>query len=125
MTDQPLAEPEHRYLPRNKLFAVVVPPIIVPVFLASADPTVVATSLPAIAAQFGHVDQISWVIVANLIASTIAAPAYGRLADLFGRRRMMLVAISIFGTAALLCAMAPTLHALIAARVLQGSAPAG
>ncbi len=125
MTDQPLAESEHRYLPRNKLFGVVVPPIVMPVFLAAADPTVVATSLPAIAAEFGHVEQLSWVIVANLIASTIAAPAYGRLADLFGRRRMMLVAISIFALAAVLCAMAPNLHALIAARVLQGFGAGG
>jgi MFS family permease len=106
--------------PRRSLFRTVVPPIIVPVFLASADGTVVATALPAIAADLGEVDRLSWIIVANLIASTVAAPAYGRLADLYGRRRIMVVALVIFMMASTLCAFAPTLPLLLAARVLQG-----
>ncbi len=105
--------------PRN-LFRTVVPPIVLPVFLAAADGTVVATALPAIAASLGEVEKLSWIVIANLIASTVAAPAYGRLADLFGRRRMMVVALCVFMTASLLCAMAPTLPLLLAARVLQG-----
>jgi len=125
VNDQPILEAEPHYLPHRNLFGLVVPPIVFPVFLAAADGTIVATALPAIAAEFGHVEQLSWIIVANLIASTIAAPAYGRLADLFGRRRMMLVAVSIFACAALLCALAPSLHLLIAARVLQGFGAGG
>jgi MFS family permease len=105
--------------PRN-LFRTVVPPIILPVFLAAADGTVVATALPAIAASLGEVEKLSWIVVANLIASTVAAPAYGRLADLFGRRRMMVVALCVFMAASVLCALAPTLPLLLAARVLQG-----
>ena len=50
------------------------PPIVLPVFLAAADGTVVATALPAIAASLGQVELLSWVVVANLIANTIAAP---------------------------------------------------
>ena len=79
----------HAYPPPRKLFLTVFPPIVLPVFLAAADGTVVATALPAIAASLGQVELLSWVIVANLIANTIAAPAYGRLGDLFGRRGMM------------------------------------
>src|SRR6185312_13373188 len=67
---------------RTNLFRTIVPPIILPVFLAAADGTVVATALPAIAATFGEVERLSWVVVANLIASTVAGPDYGRLADL-------------------------------------------
>jgi MFS family permease len=103
-----------------KLFGRIVPPIILPVFLSSADATVVATALPAIAASFGEVENLSWIVVANLIASTVAAPAYGRLGDSFGRRRMMLIALGIFMTASALCAVAPSFGLLLVARVLQG-----
>lgn len=110
----------HAYPPPRKLFLATFPPIVLPVFLAAADGTVVATALPAIAASLGQVEQLSWVVVANLIANTIAAPAYGRLGDLFGRREMMLVALSVFMAASLLCAFATSLDTLIGARVLQG-----
>ena len=106
--------------PARSLFRTVVPPIILPVFLAAADGTVVATALPAIAASLGEVENLSWIIVANLIASTVAAPAYGRLADLYGRRRIMVVALCVFMVASVLCALAPTLPLLLTARVLQG-----
>ncbi|MGC8476354.1 MAG: MFS transporter [Acetobacteraceae bacterium] len=102
------------------LFLAVVPPIMLPVFLGAADPTVVATTLPAIGAAFGHVRLLPWMVVANLMATTIAAAAYGRLADLFGQRRMLLMAMGTFVTAGALCAAAPTLDWLIAGRVLAG-----
>jgi MFS family permease len=111
--------------PPPNLFGLVVPPIILPVFLASADGTVVATALPAIAAAFGHVEYLSWIVVANLVASTVAAPAYGRLGDTFGRRRMMTVALAIFMAASGLCAFAPNFWLLLVARVLQGLGSGG
>jgi MFS family permease len=103
-----------------RLFRLVVPPIILPVFLSAADATVVATALPAIAASFGHVEYLSWIVVANLIASTVAAPAYGRLGDAFGRRRMMMVALGIFMAASALCALAANFWLLLGSRMLQG-----
>ena len=84
-----------------------------------------ATALPAIAAAFGDVEYLSWIVVANLIASTVAAPAYGRLGDAFGRRRMMMVALVIFMAASSLCALAPSFWLLLAARVLQGLGSGG
>ena len=107
-------------LPPHRLFRTIVPPIVLPVFLAAADGTVLATALPAIAASFGEVERLSWLVIANLIASTIAAPAYGRLADLFGRRPMMIVALCVFMAASLGCALAPNFEFLLLARVLQG-----
>ncbi len=126
VTDQPPTSPDapHTEAPRH-LFRTIVPPVILPVFLAAADGTVVATALPAIAASLGEVELLSWIVVANLIASTIAAPTYGKLADLFGRRRMMLMALTIFMLASLLCAVAPTFWSLLAARVLQGLGAGG
>jgi MFS family permease len=112
-------------LPPTHLFRRVVPPIVLPVFLASADATVVATALPAIAASFGEVEHLSWIVIANLVASTVAAPAYGRLGDAFGRRRMMTIALCIFMTASCLCALAPSFGLLLVGRVLQGLGAGG
>jgi EmrB/QacA subfamily drug resistance transporter len=91
-----------------------------PMFLAALDQTIVATALPAIAASIGGVERASWIVVSYLIASTIAAPIYGRLGDQFGRRRLMIVGLSIFVLASLLCAICTSVEMLTAARVLQG-----
>jgi len=101
-------------------FLTVFPSLMLPMFLAVVDQTIVATALPAIAAGTGEVERASWIVVAYLVAATIAAPIYGRLGDAFGRRRMMFVAIGISLTASLFCAVAPTLGLLTLARVLQG-----
>jgi EmrB/QacA subfamily drug resistance transporter len=91
-----------------------------PMFLAVVDQTIVATALPAIAAATGNVERASWVVVSYLIASTIAAPIYGRLGDAFGRRRLMFAGLFLFILASLLCAASPTIELLTLARVLQG-----
>jgi MFS family permease len=124
MTQQP-APAEPHVPPAPHLFRMVVPPIILPVFLASADGTVVATALPAIARAFGNVEFLSWIVVANLVASTVAAPAYGRLGDAFGRRRMMMAALGLFMAASCLCAVAPSFWLLLGGRVLQGLGSGG
>jgi len=105
--------------PRS-LFWRVFPSIMLPMFLAVADQTIVATALPAIASSLGEVERISWVVVSYLIANTIAAPVYGRLGDSFGRRRMMLTALVLFMAGSVLCALAPNIEFLTATRVLQG-----
>ena len=102
------------------LFLTVFPSIMLPMFLAVADQTIVATALPAIAADLGEVERVSWVVVSYLIANTIAAPVYGRLGDSFGRRRMMLGALALFIIGSVLCALAPSIELLTATRVIQG-----
>ncbi|HEY2758143.1 MAG TPA: MFS transporter [Pseudolabrys sp.] len=101
-------------------FLTVFPSIMLPMFLAVVDQTIVATALPAIAGEMGQVERTSWIVVSYLIASTVAAPIYGRLGDSFGRRLLMFVALGVFIVASLLCAVAPTILLLSAARVLQG-----
>ena len=91
-----------------------------PMFLAALDQTIVATALPAIAASTGDVERASWIVVSYLIASTVAAPVYGRLGDEYGRRRLMIVGLCVFIAASLLCALCTSIEALTAARVLQG-----
>jgi EmrB/QacA subfamily drug resistance transporter len=101
-------------------FLLVFPSIMLPMFLSVVDQTIVATALPAIAAATGQVERAPWVVVAYLIAATIAAPLYGRLGDSFGRRRMMFVALPTSMLGALCCAASPTIELLTAARALQG-----
>lgn len=115
-------EPEAGGAPsaQHPAFLAVFPSLMVPMFLAVADQTIVATALPAIAADTGAVERVSWIVVSYLIAATIAAPVYGRLGDAFGRKRLMFFAIAIFIVASLACALAPTIEWLTLARVLQG-----
>ena len=65
-------------------------------FLSALNQTIVATALPTIGRDFGDFENLSWVIIAYLLASTVVSPLYGKLSDIHGRRAMMLVAIGLF-----------------------------
>ena len=105
---------------KHPSFLAVFPSIMLPMFLAVVDQTIVATALPAIAAATGEVERASWIVVGYLIATTVAAPIYGRLGDSFGRKRIMFAALTVFMIASVLCAASPTILTLTLARVLQG-----
>ncbi|WP_288754686.1 MFS transporter, partial [uncultured Pseudomonas sp.] len=66
------------------------------IFLGALDQTIVAVSLPAISAQFNDVGLLAWVISGYMVAMTVAVPIYGKLGDLYGRRRMILTGIGVF-----------------------------
>src|SRR3984885_10617417 len=89
-------------------------------FLAALDQTIVATALPTIGRQFQDVSNLSWVITAYLLASTAVAPVFGTLCDIYGRRAMIIVALSLFIVGSVLCGIAPNMPMLIVARGLQG-----
>src|SRR3954469_6393615 len=89
-------------------------------FLAALDQTIVATALPTIGRQFQDVSSLSWVITAYLLASTAVAPVFGTLSDIYGRRAMIITALSLFIAGSILCALAPNMPVLIVARGLQG-----
>jgi EmrB/QacA subfamily drug resistance transporter len=117
----PTGSPPDAVRPSSRaLFLTVFPSIMLPMFMAVADQTIVATALPSIASDLGEVERVSWVVVSYLIANTIAAPVYGRLGDSFGRKRMMLAALILFMIGSVLCAVAPNIELLTATRVLQG-----
>src|SRR6476646_5034483 len=89
-------------------------------FLAALDQTIVATALPTIGRQFQDVTNLSWVITAYLLAATAVAPVFGTLSDIYGRRAMIIVALSLFIAGSGLCGLAPNMTVLILARGLQG-----
>jgi len=95
------------------------------IFLGALDQTIVAVSLPAISAQFNDVGLLAWVISGYMVAMTVAVPIYGKLGDLYGRRRMILTGISLFTLASIACALAQDMQQLVLARVLQGIGAGG
>jgi len=94
--------------------------LLLTMFLAALDQTVVATALPTIGRQFQDVSSLSWVITAYLLASTAVAPVFGTLTDIYGRRVMIIAALSLFVAGSVMCALAPNMTVLILGRGLQG-----
>lgn len=88
--------------------------------LASLNQTVLSTALPTIVGELHGIDQMLWVITAFILASTIMMPVYGKLGDLFGRKALLLTAITIFVGGSVVGALAPDMTWLIIARVIQG-----
>src|ERR1700712_5085108 len=122
----PSDSPAPRVVPAApNLFLTVFPSIMLPMFLAAVDQTIVATALPAIAGTLGQVERVSWIVVAYLVANTIAAPVYGRLGDAIGRKTMMFVALAVFIVASILCALSASILELTLARLLQGAGGGG
>lgn len=99
---------------------VVICGVILGMFLASLDQTIIAAALPTIGQEFGALSHIGWIVTAYLVTSTAAAPIYGKLSDIHGRRRMLQLAMLIFVGTSLLCGLATSLPELILFRALQG-----
>jgi EmrB/QacA subfamily drug resistance transporter len=94
--------------------------LMVAMFLAALDQTIVATALPTIGREIGNAEDLSWAITAYLLASTTVTPLYGKLADVYGRRATLMTAILIFTVGSIACALSPTMTFLAFARALQG-----
>jgi EmrB/QacA subfamily drug resistance transporter len=90
------------------------------IFVAAMDSTVVGTALPTVAHQLGDFSLYPWVFSGYLLTATTTVPIWGRLADLFGRRRVLLAGLGIFVVASVLCGLSPSMPALIVFRTLQG-----
>ncbi|MGK5531367.1 DHA2 family efflux MFS transporter permease subunit [Streptomyces sp. URMC 129] len=89
-------------------------------FLAALDQTIVATALPTIVSDLGGLDHLSWVVTAYLLASTAGTPLWGKLGDQYGRKRLFQTAIVIFLIGSALCGLARNMPELIGFRFLQG-----
>jgi EmrB/QacA subfamily drug resistance transporter len=94
--------------------------VMVALFLAALDQTIVAPALPTIGRELGDFSSLAWVVTAYLVSATAVAPLYGKLSDIHGRRAVVLVGISTFIAGSVACALAPNIYLLIAARAVQG-----
>lgn len=89
--------------------------------LPSAGTSIANVALPTLAVEFGASSQdVQWVVIAYLLATTTIIVAAGRLGDMLGRRRILLIGIALFGVASIAAALAPSLWPLVAARAAQG-----
>src|SRR5947207_1405828 len=89
-------------------------------WLAALDQTVVSTALPTMVGELGGLAFLSWVVTAYLLTSTVVGPFYGKLGDLYGRKILLQVAISVFLVGSVLCGLARNMLELIAFRALAG-----
>src|SRR3954447_17451972 len=99
--------------------------IMLATLLAALDQTIVATALPKIVSDLHGFEHLSWVVTAYLVTSTVTVPLYGKLSDLYGRRLLFVVAISIFLAGSALCGAAQSMGELIAFRAIQGLGAGG
>lgn len=99
--------------------------LMVTVLIAALDQTIVATALPRIVADIGGLSSYSWVFGGYLLLQTVTVPIYGKLGDIHGRRRMLMVAVSIFLVGSVLCGVAQNMPELVAFRCVQGTGAGG
>ena len=93
--------------------------------LASLDQSIVSTALPTIVADLGGLDHLSWVVTSYILTSTIVAPLYGKLGDLYGRRNTIFVSVALFLLGSVLCGVATSMTFLIISRAIQGMGGGG
>jgi EmrB/QacA subfamily drug resistance transporter len=94
-------------------------------FLAALDQTIVSTALPTIVGDLGGLDHLSWVVTSYLLATTASTPLYGKLGDMYGRKPVFLAAILIFLAGSLLSGLSQSMGELIGFRALQGLGAGG
>ncbi len=88
--------------------------------VSGIDGTIVATALPSIVRDLGGVSGIAWVVTAYLLFQVATMPLYGKIGDLYGRKRVLLFALAVFTLGSVLCGFAQSMPELLAARALQG-----
>src|SRR6476620_9261566 len=104
----------------HKQVLVVFSGLVLAMLLAALDSTIVSTALPTIVGELGGLAHLSWVITAYLLAQTIVTPIYGKLGDLYGRKRVLQFAIVLFLIGSALCGLSQTMTHLILFLAIQG-----
>src|SRR5436190_17113429 len=111
--------------PRDRRFALTFTGLLLAMLLASLDQTIVSTALPTIVRDLGGIDDLSWVVTGYLLTATVSTPLWGRISDLYGRKRLFQAAIAIFLAGSALSGLAQSLGELIGFRALQGLGAGG
>ena len=104
---------------------IVLPGLLLAILLAMLDQLIVGTALPRIVGSLGGVTHLSWVVTAYILASTVTTPFYGKLGDMYGRKKLFVTAIVIFLVGSALSGLSQTMAQLIMFRALQGLGAGG
>ncbi len=99
--------------------------IMLGLFMASMEATVIATAMPTIVSQLGGLAIYSWAFSAYMLTSTTTVPIYGKLSDIYGRRPLFAIAMILFLIGSILCGLSQTMGQLVAFRALQGIGAGG
>ena len=108
----------HHLSLRAKL--IIMGSVMASMFLVALDQTIVSTALGRIVEQFNAFESLSWIVTAYLLTTTVTVPIAGKLSDLFGRRKLLLIGVAIFALGSLFSGMAGDINQLIIARAVQG-----
>ncbi|PXX41233.1 EmrB/QacA subfamily drug resistance transporter [Burkholderia pyrrocinia] len=119
-TDTFLTPPAAETARRDAPTGLIVAALLLVMLLSALDQTIVSTALPTIVGELGGLDQLSWVVTAYLLSSTVVLPLYGKLGDLYGRKIVLQAAIVLFLAGSALCGVAQDMTQLIVLRALQG-----
>jgi EmrB/QacA subfamily drug resistance transporter len=125
----PATEPPHvNHAPsaeEHRRILVVLGALMLGMFLAGLDQTIVSTALPTIAGDLHGLNHLSWVVTAYLLTSTISTPLWGKLGDLYGRKNLFQLSIVIFLVGSMLSGLSQNMMELIAFRAVQGIGAGG
>ena len=110
--------------PRREIL-IVLPGLLLTLMIAMLDQLVVSTALPRIVGDLGGLNHLAWVVTAYILASTITTLFYGKLGDMYGRKRFLIIAIVLFLIGSALSGLAHSMDQLIAFRALQGLGAGG
>jgi EmrB/QacA subfamily drug resistance transporter len=116
---------ERAGLMTHRQVLTVIGGLMVGLFLAALDQTIVATALPTIVGDLGGLNEYSWTVTAYLLFATASTPLYGKIGDLYGRKRIFQIAILIFVAGSLVSGVATSMATLIAGRSIQGLGAGG
>lgn len=94
--------------------------LLIATFLSAIEGTIISTAMPAIVQKLGGLELISWVFAVYLLTSAVTTPIFGKLADLFGRKRIFLIGTTIFLIGSMLCGLSQNMGQLIIFRAIQG-----
>ena len=104
---------------------IVLPGLLLAIMLAMLDQLIVSTALPHIVGTLHGVTHLSWVVTAYVLASTVTTPLYGKLGDMYGRKRLLVLAIVVFLAGSALSGLSSSMDQLIAFRAVQGLGAGG
>src|SRR5471030_1449339 len=111
--------------PAGRALVTIFVALMLGMFLAALDQTIVSTALPTIVGDLGGLNHLSWVVTSYLLASTVSTQIYGKLGDMYGRKPVFLAAIIIFLAGSMLAGLSQSMTELIGFRFLQGAGAGG
>jgi EmrB/QacA subfamily drug resistance transporter len=99
--------------------------LVISTLISALDANIMQTASPTIVKQLGGMELFAWIFVVYMLASTVTVPLYGKLSDMYGRKRLLIIAVSIFTLGSILCGMANSISTLIIYRGVQGIGAGG